>query len=182
MSKMCPSPIFEKHIFPAENAGNMSEKRFLAFSRDFIQFFSDFLLKDLFQECSKHDPVRFSRKVFFRPKMPEIYRKSLKHFVVVSHKNINDIAFFRPFVRSFVRSFVLTFIIRQVQSTCGLFIICLFRASRVPNKVCLQYKARRYECAKCITVTPILSDEIKTSKQRITNNKATNTEGCQYKI
>ena len=40
----------------------------------------------------------------------------------------------------------------------------------------LQYKARKFECAKCITVTPILQEKIKTSKQRLKNNKASNTE------
>jgi len=44
-------------------------------------------------------------------------------------------------------------------------------------QICLQYKARRFECAKCITVTPILLEKFKTSKQRTTNNKATNTGG-----
>ena len=44
-------------------------------------------------------------------------------------------------------------------------------------QACLQYRARRFECAKCITVTPILHEKIKTSKQRVTSNKASNTEG-----
>ena len=43
-------------------------------------------------------------------------------------------------------------------------------------QACLQYRARKFECAKCITVTPILMEKIKTSKQRVTNNKGTNTE------
>ena len=38
--------------------------------------FSDFLHKDAHQQCLKHRRVRFSRKIFFRPKMPEICRKS----------------------------------------------------------------------------------------------------------
>ena len=38
--------------------------------------FSDFWHKDAYLECSKHCRVRFLRKIFFWPKMPEICRKS----------------------------------------------------------------------------------------------------------
>ena len=107
----------------------MPENRFLAFSRDFIQFFSDFLHKDVYQECSKHDRVRFSKRVFFRPKMPEIYRKSpflyifLRLFTYISlffsHKNINDISFFiyslvRPSICLLTHSFVPLFALSLV--------------------------------------------------------------------
>ena len=47
MSKMVPSLIFEKHIFPAENAGNMPEKPvfFGIFSRFHHLFFLIFRSK-----------------------------------------------------------------------------------------------------------------------------------------
>ena len=49
MSKMKPSPIFEKRIFPAENAGNMPEKPvFWHFLEIPSLVFSDFLLKDAY--------------------------------------------------------------------------------------------------------------------------------------
>jgi len=42
-------------------------------------------------------------------------------------------------------------------------------------QLCLQYKSRRYECAKCVTVTPILLEKIKTSKKRVRSNQTTQT-------
>ena len=43
-------------------------------------------------------------------------------------------------------------------------------------QLCLQYKSRRFECAKCVTVTPILLEKIKTSTERVRKDKATNTD------
>ena len=49
MSKMWPSPIFEKRIFPAENAGNMPEKLvFWPFLEISSLVFSNFLHKDAY--------------------------------------------------------------------------------------------------------------------------------------
>ena len=49
MSKMYPSPIFEKQIFPAENAGNMPEKPvFLHFLEISSFVLSDFLHKNAY--------------------------------------------------------------------------------------------------------------------------------------
>ena len=42
-------------------------------------------------------------------------------------------------------------------------------------QLCLQYKSRRFECAKCVTVTLILLEKIKTSKQRVRINQTTQT-------
>jgi len=42
-------------------------------------------------------------------------------------------------------------------------------------QLCLQYKSRRFECKKCVTVTPILLEKIKTSKQRVRSNQITQT-------
>ena len=50
----------KKHFFPSENAGNIPEKP------DFWHFF----------EISSIVFTRFLRKTFFRPKIPEICRKS----------------------------------------------------------------------------------------------------------
>ena len=114
---MCQSPISEKHIFPAENTGNMPEKPvFWHFLEISSLVFSNFLHKEAYQECSTHARVRLLRNFFSGRK----YRKyagnrrfcrfSLDFFLIFrvffSHKNIYDIAFF--FVRSFVRLFVLS--------------------------------------------------------------------------
>ena len=49
ISKMWRSPIFEKHFFPAENAGNIPEKPVLGhFLKILPLVFSDFLLKDAY--------------------------------------------------------------------------------------------------------------------------------------
>ena len=49
MSKMWPSPIFKKHIFPAENAGNMPEKPvFWHFLEISSLVYSNFLHKDAY--------------------------------------------------------------------------------------------------------------------------------------
>ena len=49
ISKMWQSPIFEEHIFPAENAGNMPEKPvFRHFLKISSLVFADFLHKDAY--------------------------------------------------------------------------------------------------------------------------------------
>ena len=70
-------PDFRKTFFPVENAGNMPEKPvFWHFLEISSLVFSDFLLKDAYQQCPKHGRVRFLKKIFFWPKMLEICRKS----------------------------------------------------------------------------------------------------------
>ena len=56
--KMWQSPIYNKHTFPAENAGNMPENRFLAFSQDFIISFFCFFA----QRCVLAMPKIWRRK------------------------------------------------------------------------------------------------------------------------
>ena len=60
MSKIWPSPIFEKHIFPAENAGKPVFWHFLEIS-SLVSFW-------FFAQ-------RYVLGMFFRPKMSEICRK-----------------------------------------------------------------------------------------------------------
>ena len=68
----CDGVRFSKNIFfQAENAGNMPEKPVFWHILEISSLvFSDFLQKDLFEQCPNE--VRFLRILFFRPKMPEI--------------------------------------------------------------------------------------------------------------
>ena len=43
-------------------------------------------------------------------------------------------------------------------------------------QLCLQYRSRNFQCNQCVTVTPILLERVKTSKERVRINKATNTD------
>ena len=61
--------------------------------------YSNFLHRNAYQECSKDGRIRFLRKIFLRPKMPEICRKSpflqillgiSLYFVVFLLKNITN--------------------------------------------------------------------------------------------
>ena len=73
MSKIWLSPIFENTILPAENAGNIEEKPdFGIFSRFHHLIFSTIMHIRNVQNMAESD---FWDK-FFRPKIPEIYRKS----------------------------------------------------------------------------------------------------------
>ena len=43
-------------------------------------------------------------------------------------------------------------------------------------QICLQYKTRSFQCAKCITITPILLEKIKASKQRVRSDQTKKLE------
>ena len=113
MSKMRSSPIFEKHIFPAENAGNMPEKPFFGiFSIFHNQFSLIFCIKMRISNAQNMAEFDFREKIFFRPKMPEICRKSpflqifIGYFFLIFrcffHTNKLVISLFSSLVRSFV--------------------------------------------------------------------------------
>ena len=82
MLKIWPSPIFEKHFFPAENAGNMLK---IAVSADFLWTFSTYFV------------VLFHTKTFVISLFRSFFR---------------SLSFVRSFVRSLVHTLVRTFIIR----------------------------------------------------------------------
>ena len=70
---------FSKKIYfrPEMLEINRKNRFFGIFSRFHHQFFSDFLHKDAYQQCPKHGRFQFLiKKFFFRPKMPDICRKS----------------------------------------------------------------------------------------------------------
>ena len=114
-SKMWPSPIFKKHIFPAENAGNMPEKpvfwHFLEISSlVFIYFFAQTGILGMLNTW----PSPIVENFFFRSKIPEICQKLpflqifIGLFPYISyffHTKTFMISLFRSFVRSFVRSY-----------------------------------------------------------------------------
>ena len=88
MPKMWRSPIFEKKFFPAENAGNMPEKRvFWHFLETLSLVFSDFLHKGRGQGSLKIGWSGFSWKIFFGRKnrifvfgeIPFCYLQRKKH-------------------------------------------------------------------------------------------------------
>ena len=66
-------PDFKNNILPAENAGKTG---FLAFSRDFIISFFWFFAQRCILTMLKTWLSPIFKKIFFRPKMTEICRKS----------------------------------------------------------------------------------------------------------
>ena len=98
ISKMWRRPIFEKHIFQVENAGNMPDTGLLAFFRYFIICFFWFFAQRRVLAMPKTWPSPIFKKKFFPAEnagnMPEIavfadfhWTFSL-YFVVFSLKNI----------------------------------------------------------------------------------------------
>ena len=124
---MAESDFWEK-IFPVENTGNIPEiagkTRFLAFSRDFtISFFWFFCTKMCIRNAQNMVESNFREKFFPAenagniPDFAHFPQTFSVHFVVFSHKNINDIAFsfVRSFVCSFFRSFIRSFVLSLVR-------------------------------------------------------------------
>ena len=107
-------PDFRKKNFLAENAGKTG---FWAFSRDFSISIFWFFAQRCVLIMPKIWPTPIFEKIFFRPKMPEICRKSpfsqilfglFPYISLFFHSITLMISLVRSFVRSFVRSLTLS--------------------------------------------------------------------------
>ena len=95
--KIWRSPIFEKHIFPTENARNMPENPVFGIFRDFfISFFYFFARRCVLAMPMTWPSSIFEKNLFpaeYAGNMPEIavladfHRTSFLYFVVFLHKN-----------------------------------------------------------------------------------------------
>ena len=134
MSKIWPSLLFEKRIFPAKNAGNMLENRFLAISRDLIIRFFQFFA----QRCILAMLITWPSPIFDKNSFPAENAGNMleiavpadflltfsTYFVVLFYTKTLVISLFCSFVRSHARSprsFVLSLSGRSNQHVACLF-------------------------------------------------------------
>ena len=90
MSKMRRRPIFEKHFFPAENAGNIPEKPvFWHFIEILPLVFSDFLHKDAYWDCSKHSRVENTGNIPEIAVFADFHRTFSLYFIVFHTKSLS---------------------------------------------------------------------------------------------